>query len=66
MDNLTLDQKEAIAKAVVDLIQSRGVRTYHTLIEILMTTIILMMRRMPTGNEREQTRKSLIEALQNI
>ena len=61
-----MDQLEKISEEVVNLIQKRGVRTYHTLIEILMTTIIAMMRQMPDGNEREQTKKALIAALQKV
>ena len=64
MANLTLDQKEAIAKEVVDLIQSKGVNTYHTMVEILMTTVILMMKRMPVSNEKDQMKKSLIATLE--
>jgi hypothetical protein len=66
VDKISLDQMEKISEEVVNLIQKRGVRTYHTLIEILMTTIIAMMKRMPDGNEREQTKKALIAALQKV
>jgi hypothetical protein len=66
VDKISLDQMEKISEEVVNLILQRGVRTYHTVIEILMTTVIGLLRRMPAGNEREQTKKALIAALQKV
>jgi hypothetical protein len=64
--NLSFDQKEKIAEEVVNLIRKRGVRTYHTLIEVLATTIIGMVKQMPPGNEKELTKKSMIEMIGSL
>ena len=59
-ENLSPEKQEEIGQAIVALIEARGVSTIHAAIGILMTTVTVLMKRLPPSNPKEQMRKSVL------
>lgn len=63
MEKISDQMSEDIGKAVVALIEARGVCTIHGALGILLTTVIVLMRRVPDSKAKEDMRKAMLSAL---
>jgi hypothetical protein len=54
---------EDIGKAIVALMEGKGARTIHGAIGILMTAMMVLMKRLPASKDKEQMRKAMVWAL---
>jgi hypothetical protein len=65
-EDLTPETQEEIGKAIVQLIEARGVRTYHAAIGILMLTVTVLVNRLPASNNKEQMKAAMVRWVQGI
>jgi hypothetical protein len=63
VEKISAEMTEEIGMAVVALMEVKGVRTIHGMIGILLTTVIVLMKRLPPSNTKEEIRKSMLSAL---
>lgn len=65
-ENVSPDMQEEIGQAIVALIEARGVRTYHAAIGILLITVSVLMKRIPTSNPKEQMKQAMLRWVQGL
>jgi hypothetical protein len=65
VENISGERLEEIGPAVVALIEAKGVRSVHGMLQVLLTTIMVLFRNLPDSEDKERLRKAMRTALKN-